>query len=302
MVAMANNSQEWLDAAQTVDQETVEVSGPEYPFIQWVNGKPSLKQAGGVVYTGGWFLPASQASEPPDGWTPGALVHDNGQETPGYFRRDITVAVIRMRRRWLVYENATSSSYPWDDYKTASTVAARGGGKATGHTQALCIVKGLEHLGPVVLTMKGTVSAAFTGSRGKDGVLSRFNNLVIREANNINARRGVPNKFPYRAFWLAVGPKRDDKGNPVFDEVGTRPNSSMVTLPTALGLADKLPAGELAKMFVGKEALAEFTQHYTAAETWANAWNQAMSAEPAEAGGNGYMPEEPPLPEDEMPF
>lgn len=272
----------WLDAAQDVPQNTVEMQGPEYPYIQWVNGKPNLKAAGGVPYTGGFFMPESQVNEEPAGWEFGELIHDSGDVTLGYFKRDISVVIIRMRRRWLVYD-ADGAGFPWNDYKSAQTL-----GRPTGHLQALCLLKDLESMGPFVLTMKGTICRAFTGGRNAEGVLSRFNRLVIREANSLNAKRGVSEKFPYRAFWLDVGPKRDANGEPVFDEVGQRPNSSRVTFPVALGLSDKPEPGDLAKRFVGKDLLLRLNELYTEAEDWATAWDQRSeptAAEPADNGG-----------------
>lgn len=283
----------WLDAVNDIDQSTVEVTGPEYPYIQWVNGKPPMKAAGGVVYTGGWFLPEGQVSaHPGDGWTAGELVHDDGTSTEGFFARDITVAVIRMRRRW--YVNEAQASFPWNEYDKAQIM-----GKPSGQAHILSLVRGLEDVGPMALTVKGTVCRAFMGSKQSEGVLGAFNRLVIREANALNAKRNVKAKFPYRAFWLAVGPKRDDKGLPVFDEVG-QTQKSLVTLPTAVGLTAKLAAGELAKRFVGPELITTLNRYYSEADAWAIAWD-TPAAEPAHNDNNDFVGEPPPL-EDDMPF
>lgn len=289
---MANEMQ-WLDAVNDIDQDTVEVTGPEYPYIQWVNGKPPMKPTGGVIYHGGWFLPEGQVSAAPAApWAAGELVHDDATATEGFSARDITVAVIRMRRRW--YVSATQASYPWNEYDQAKAA-----GKPSGQAHVLCLVRGLEDVGPMVLTVKGTVCRAFMGSRQSEGVLGAFNRLVIREANALNAKRGVTAKFPYRAFWLVVGPKRDDKGGPVFDEVGTKPNSSLVTLPTAIGLDGKLAAGELAKRFVGTELLATLNRCYGEADAWAVAWDKAKVVETEPAGELDF---EQPMNGEDLPF
>jgi len=280
-------TQSWMDAANDVDQSTVEVSGPEYPWVQWCNGQKALKAAGGVVYTGGWFLGEMQAGgTAPAAWTAGTLTHRDGAETAGYFCRDITVAVVRMRRAWIV----NGDRYPWDQYDAAVRL-----GSPKGKLQVLVQVQGWEHL--VVLTLSGTVCAAFQGTRKAEGVLTRFNRVVVAEANALNTKRGVKARFPYRAFWLTVGPQRDEKGTPVYSEVGKPPNTSFVTLPAALGLPDKVQPGDLAKLFVGADVLTRLSAAYTDAETWAHAWDAVSVAATevvADAPANGE--------EDSLPF
>ena len=93
----------WLGTVQEVDQSTVEIIGPQYPLIQWINGDPKARKAGGVAYTGGWFINAEQlASDELDGWEAGELMHEKGGSTPGFFARDITIAFLRARRAWRV--------------------------------------------------------------------------------------------------------------------------------------------------------------------------------------------------------
>ena len=260
----------WLDAANDVPQDTVEQVGPEYPFIQWVNGAPSLKRAGGVAYTGGWFMPESQAvSDTMDGWEKGELVHGDGASTPGWFTRDLTVTVIRMRRRWIVDE----VGYPWNQYNRAVIA-----GRPKGKLQALALVAGW--FTPTVLTMGGTASMAFQGSKRVEGVLTRFNRLVVREANTLNSKRGNSAKFPYRAFWLTVGADRDANGAPKFTTVGQTPNTSQVTFPIALGLKEKPEPADLSELFVGKDTLTALNAMYVEAETWAHAWD-AMAPQEA---------------------
>ena len=284
---LAQPADDWMNAAQEVDQDTVEQVGPEYPFIQWVNGKRALKKAGGVTYTGGWFMPEGQAiNEAMTGWEQGELIHDNGESTVGWFKRDVTLATIRMRRCWM----AGDARYPWDQYDNA--VAA---GTPKGRLQVLVLVKDWQT--PVMLTLTGTISQAFVGSRRMEGVLTRFNRLIVREANGINAKRGVAAKFPYRAFWLSVGPQRDAAGEPVFTEVG-KTQKSTVTLPTALGLKDKPEAGDLAARFVGVDLLRTLNQMYADAEEWAKSWDMAQ-VQPAEEA----PAEEPAIPNgEELPF
>jgi hypothetical protein len=309
--------EDWLDAAQDVDQSTVDLEGPQYPYIQWVHGKKALKPAGGVIYTGGWFLNDAQGIEADDlpDWTPGELEHQQGDATAGFFIRDLTVAVIRSRRCWRVRDGDQTRLYAWDEYERAVKAIPAGGG-LSGRLQVLVAVRGLEELGPLVLTMGGSVSRAFAPGKSGNSVMNVFLRSVITPANTLNRKRGVKNAFPYRAFWVAVGPDREPDGTPKFTTVGEGSAQSTVTLPIAvnlrdrrdaedLGLGGKLTAQELGQLFVGRDNLALFSTWYIEAEEWANAWTaEALSgqrqaqdeaeeeAAEAEADNPAYVEEE----------
>jgi len=273
--------EDWLDAAQDVDQSTVDLEGPQYPFAQWVHGKKALKPAGGVIYTGGWFLNDSQGIEEDDlpGWTPGELEHQQGDATVGFFVRDLTVAVIRSRRCWRVRDGDQTRLYAWDEYERAVKAIPTGGG-LSGRLQVLVAIQGLETLGPLVLTMGGSVSRAFAPGKSGNSVMSVFLRSVITPANTLNRKRGVKAAFPYRAFWLSVGPDRDPNGNPIYATVGEGNATSTVTLPVALGIGDKLDPQGLGQLFVGRDNLALFSTWYLEAEEWANAWTaEALSGQ-----------------------
>ena len=279
------SNQDWIAEADNVDQSTVETKGPEYPFVQWQNGQPGLKKAGGVSYSGGWFVQDGQIDAALlAGWEKGEMTHRDNTSTEGFFMRDLTVAVIRMRRRWI----AEGVGYPWDQYDQAAAT-----GKATGHLQVLCVIKDMDV--PIVLTMKGTVCRAFQGSQKAPGVLSTFSRSVVAEANLLAAKRGSKSKFPYRAFWITTGPQRNADGSPVFTTVGQNTATSVVTLPTALNIVAKPQPGDLSKLFVGAELLKRFSELYVEAEAWAIAWDKPQEA--AETVVNGAA-----APEEELPF
>jgi hypothetical protein len=279
--------EQWLDTAGDIPQETVENEQVGYPYIQWVNGNRQLKAMGGVPYTGGWALPVANIdAEQLPGWERGELTHGE-TSTDVWFRRDITVSVIRSRKAWAVYDGQTTRMYPWNQYD-----AAKVAGKPRGKLQVLCYVKGLEEQGPHMLTLRGSFARAFT-----DNVVASFSKYVIGAANKENARRGVKAKFPYRAFWLTVGPDRDSTGDPRFTEVGTKPANSLVVLPVSLGIDAKMTMADIGKLFVGKELLAVATVTYTEAESWANALEQAQpiagAAEPEPTTEAGAVEEIP---------
>lgn len=274
---------DWLDGIDEVDQETVEVDQVGYPWIQWVHGKPEYKQLGGVVHTGGWFMPAGATDLDEDaeieGWTRGTLTHSSGDETAGWFTRDLTVSLVRSRRAWHVRVGKQTAIYPWDQYDDARA----GGGDMTGRTQFLAVVQGLAEPRPVVLTVHGSVGRAMAPTRQGDSVLNQFRRYVLTPANKLLAKSDKKGQWPYRAFWLTVGPDRDDKGAPVFRKVGEGSAQATIVEPIALGIKDKMTPAEIGALFVGKELLAETGLLWEEAEEWANAWSERIEAEPAEA-------------------
>ena len=263
----------FLDDVQEIDQSTLDVTGPQYPYIQWVNGQANMKTLGigSVLYTGGWFCPADQApgGEMP-GWTPGELTHSDSSTTEGFFSRDITVAMIQFRKGWMVDANGQTRILPWTMYDEAKGLDKDG--SPTGRLQVLCLVKGLEDLGPFTLTLRGSIARAFQASRG-ESVVGTFKQLVLKAADDLNRKRGVKNKFAVRAFWLTVGPQRDERGAPIFTKVGSEGRSSQVTLPKALGLHKAMTPQEVAGLYVGRDLLISLNALYEEAIPWREAWD-----------------------------
>ena len=275
----------WLDEVDNVDQSTVDTEGPQYPFAQWVHGDKRLKAIGGVPYTGGWFMNDSQGITAEDltDWTAGELNHEQGEATPGFFARDLTVAVIRSRRCWRVRDGDQTRLFAWEEYERAQQAAAGKSG-LSGRLQVLTAIQGLEHLGSIVLTMGGSVSRAFAPGKSGDSVMNVFARTIITPANTLvrkRAPKGVkPKAWPYRAFWLTVGPGRDAQGAPIYTTVGEGSATSTVSLPVALGLADKLSDAELGTRFVGRDNLDQFSAWYAEAEEWAHLWDaEALSGQ-----------------------
>lgn len=289
----------WLDSVDTIDQDTVEVEQQGYPWIQWVHGDPNYEQLGGVLHTGGWFLPAESAGLDPDveieGWTRGKMTHKNSS-TQGWFKRDLTFSFICHRRAWQVQDGDQTEIFPWDrGYDQAKAL-----GKPSGKLQVLCIVKGLDEPRPVMLTMRGSVGRAFMPGRSGETVMSRFIRCVIDPANKLNAHRGKKEKFPWRAFWLTVGPQRNSDGSPVYVTVGEGSASSKVTLPEALGLHDRMSSQELGALHVGDELIKETNTIWNDARDWAKAWSVRVESEPLDVAGNGEA--EQYASEEEIPF
>lgn len=298
---MAEHYEEWLDSAQEIDQDTVEQEAERYPYIQWVNGSPSEKRGGGVPYTGGFFISEEQALKvphvwetPPAGWEAGELIHDNGSSTKGYYAASLDAALLHRRQAWRVFDGQTTKMFIWKDYERALAE-----GKPSGRLQLLGLVKGLEEMGPLMLTFGGTAARAVT-----QGVLKAFRDNAIAVANGLNAKRKVSAKFPYRAFWLTLSAALDGKGLPLFETVGTGNNTTTVALPKPIGLERRLSADELAARFVGRDLLSELNRHWRETESWARAWDSFTPREeetqlgaPKDANavinpGNAYAPDE----------
>jgi len=81
-------------AINTINPDTVESDGTQYPAISFHNGDPAQKKAGGVSYEGGWFI--SEDGAPADmtdyGWTKDSFVNRNGEEITGYWSSTINVS------------------------------------------------------------------------------------------------------------------------------------------------------------------------------------------------------------------
>jgi hypothetical protein len=269
----------FLDAIDTIDQSTVEQRVATFPLVQWQNGDQKLKKsrdvAAGVPYTGGWFISVDNAGDVPElpGWAKSTLDTASGAEIPGFFKRDIKIAIIHTRRRWMVrLQDAQPIWFPWKNYDKA--LASAGTGKPSGNEQLLCWVEGLDVINPVVITLKGMVGMAFSGGQGKEGVIEAFGRRIITTANTALRAAGRKEQYPYRAFWLSVGPQRDPKGEPIFTMVGPKGTQSPVTLPALIGVSSKPDVAEVGKFFVGKELLVHLNDVWTEQLDWLHAWDK----------------------------
>jgi len=261
---------DWMaEGLGSIDQDTVEQLGAKFPFIQWVHGSSKNKKLGGLDYTGGWFMQEGQVDEEAlraAGWAPFTLAHKGGEETAGWAMRDLTVSILLMRHCWVVQDGDQAAFFPWDQYDEAKAQ-----GKPRGKTQVLVVVKGLEDVGPVVLTMRGSTGQEFSNARS--GVLADFNRRLIQPANIAAAKRKIKARWAFRAFWLTVGPKRNADGTPAYDTVGTGSESSEVTLPAALGLPEKATEGDVRTAYVGRELLELLNAIQAENADWKAAWD-----------------------------
>lgn len=271
------------DAVANIDQDTVENDGPQYPVVQWNYGNLKSKKVGGMDYQGGFFI--SEEMAPGDltayGWEKSSWVHDSGDETEGFYARDLELSVINSRKRWEVQAgDGRRYNFAWTDYDKAKEM-----GNPSSRTHFLVLAKGMEDLGPLVVTLKGSAGMYFEGTRTVAGALTKFSRTVIAAANKLTKK----GKWPYRAFWLKVGADRTDDGAPNFTKVGSGDKSSNVVIPVALDLPDKPEKVNLNDLYVGDETLALVNEVYTDNAEWAAAWN---NIEPGSSDADADKPEE----------
>lgn len=294
-------------AVEGIDQSTVEQVEQTFPVIQWNGGNQKMKKAGGMDYAGGFFIPEDAVDAElllAAKWEKTTYSHGE-KETVGFWRRELAISVIAMRKRWEVTVEGSRfpTLFPWDAYEQAKSY-----GRPSGRTHALILVKGLEELGPFVLTLKGTAAMAFEGGRNSPSVITAFAQTVIRRADmesDAAARKaGKPTgqRWPFRCFWLPVGAARDAKGEPIFTQVGQGNNTINLVLPVALGLPEKAEGVQLGRFYVGADLLRKTNELFNEAQAsgWLDAWksfnNNANTATSAEAStsngsnGNGATP------------
>jgi hypothetical protein len=267
-------------AVDSIDQSSVEGGGPSYPVIQWVYGDLKAKKFGGMDYLGGFFVKAEKvdgATLEAAGWTKTSRTFENGTEEEGYWKREAALSIIAERKRWEINpQNGDRQTFAWSGFDKAKE--ANGGKNPSSRTHYLVLVKGLENVGPFVLTMKGAAGAAFESYRDANSVISRFANTVIAAANAASdaaaKKAGKPSgkRWAFRAFWLPVGANRNDKAEPVYKEVGKAPNTTNVVLPIALGLPDKAANVDLKRFYVGNDLLQFVNALFDQSSEWRTAW------------------------------
>jgi hypothetical protein len=280
---------DFLDAEVLVEDRAF---GSVYPVLQWINGKAVNKAAGGISHTGGFFISSEQGVEIP-GFEPHTLITSDGTEVEGHASRDVDLSVIRIRKSWNVQPaegKGLSQRYGYDEYDEAQAA-----GDARGSTHILVCINGLKE--PLMLAVSGyTARALGAAGQGRDrGIVPRFASKVVNSANRMAKRAGKQVTYPLCAFSIKVGPKRDDKGKPHYDEVGTKKKSS-VTLPVWLDEPKAVDGGYLKNAYVGHELFMALQGMHQAADEWVSAWdseslstlrNKGKKPEAPQAEGEG---------------
>jgi len=283
------------EQVDTINQDSVDQSGPQFPIIQWSYGDQKMKKAGGIDYLGGFFISHEYATDPDAltaaGWEATTITHHSGEMTEGFWRKEMTFSLVASRRRWEVRQEGNRRHvYAWNQYDEANKH-----GRATSRAHILTIIQGLEELGPHVITLAGTAAMYFEGTKSTPGALTRFSATALRKANYLSdeaaKKRGKKNTnhWPYRAFWLTIAANADKDGNPIFTKVGSDDKSSFVVVPVAAGLPDpkKWEETDLNTLYVGDDLLHVTEELWTTAEAeWTHQWDsfdpEANNLTPAE--------------------
>lgn len=204
--------------------------------------------------TGFYFIPVEKYIEAggldlgeaaPEGWEP-YTVQFGDKDTPGYAARTISIAVIRMRRIRELKREHKDSGLPkkWAWYSKMSEIQH---GKYQTRLQILCLVKGMEDLGPVTVTMKTSAVTAMLGNR-RDNESGIFNPLdsnegadsffykhvlakALAKARETNKKALVPQNW----YWLELTNATDVNGFPFWKKItyGEGPNDFVQVCPPA---------------------------------------------------------------------
>lgn len=278
------------------DESTVEHEGPRYPIITWITGDPKAKKIGGMSYNGGFFV--SKEGAPADltayGWEAESLVRDDGKEIEGYWSKSAEMALIMGRKRWIVQSDSGQSVYGWNDYAKAA-----GQGGARSHQQTLVLVKGMEDLGPFVLSLKGTAMMSLNGQKefAANGVISNLRRTVIAAFNKALQDAAKKTKgatfvpAPYRIAWCPIV-AHSDGDDPQFTKVGRGDKSSMVVLPVIGAIPAKPEEVDLDAFYVGDEVYAQLNSIYEENVEWAKAWDNLKPGQVEADSDHEAEPEE----------
>lgn len=287
-----------VDAAVLYLNEKVEYSGSQfelkYPTIQWSYGDPKLAtRIGGADAYGGWFLPEGNipvaskdqiiAAIKAAGWVEETISTQKNGDISGFYTESITLAHIANRKRW--YGEDSDDRKVYGDWGTIKNRF----GKAKSQFQVMALLKGLESVGPFVITLKVSAAMAFEGTKTEAGALTHFLNTVIKKADDAAKKElGIkdPNRrvWSFREFWLTVGIAKDAKGNVLFKTYGEGKEASHLSIPVAIGIPSSPDLIDLDIFAVGSEFRDSTKRMYdNDAVPWVEEWKKVHEEQAAPA-------------------
>lgn len=248
--------------------------GPSYPIVQWINGNPTQKKAGGVPYTGGFFISSDQGLSEEAlkaiGFEPYTHVTQQAEEIPGFAIRDLKLTPIRWRRCFQVDPRdgkSLSRRFGWDEFDAAQAL-----GSPRGVAHILVAIDGLDE--PVLVSFRGMTAKHMMG-QGKDrGVIPEYGSKIIGAAKRVaRAAKKVAKDYPLCAFSLTVGPEMETEKAPKFTEVGSKVKN-IITAPVWRDEpTSTIDAPLLGRLYVGHEKLAIYQDWHNEAQEWVDAWS-----------------------------
>jgi hypothetical protein len=298
-----------------------------FPLIMWLNGDPGAVKMGveALEYVGGWFttewyqhddkitqyIPegADGASYveidlAPFGWRKDYFCNAAGAQINGWYRRNLEASLICGRERWLIYEEKDGRDVvrAFTKYNDAVTHGA-----PRSNMQVLSIIKGMEALGPVVISLKGYAMMSFKGQRDfmATGVITGLKKYVTDVvAAKLTPPGGKPPHINYRSVWCVAGPRigslqladstefikagKGEEGkmivvqrgdgirmadSPEFIKAGKGEKSKMIVVPSYVGVQYTPETIDLATVYVGDEINAQVNQLFDDNKEWAIAWS-----------------------------
>lgn len=274
-----NNANSFLAADINVEESGF---GSQFPLVQWVNGDPKNKPLGGIAYTGGFFISADAGIDCPPGFEEYTLHTQDAKEVKGFAARDLKgVSVIRYRKCWSSDpgNNGLVMRFGWNDYEEAEAY-----GSARGVAHILIGLKGFDE--PLLVSFRGMTAKGMMGmGRNDRGVIPTVGQTLLSAAKREARKSKMTKTYPLCAFSFDLGPKRNEQGEPVFEEVGSGSNTSLITLPTWLDATDGMVSDtELQRRYVGNELLATYQDVHREAEEWVRAWDSETLSERAGRG------------------
>jgi len=275
-----------------LESSTSEYSG--FPLIMWLNGDPGAAKMGldALEYVGGWFTAPwyrhgdsitqriPEGADKSDyieidlaemGWRKDYFANARGDRIDGWYRRTMEVSLIAGRERWLIYEEKDGRDTVLSYTKYDDAVKL---GSPRSNMQVLSIIKGMENLGPVVLSLKGYAMMSFKGQRDflATGTVTGLKKYVT---DPVAAKLAKPGQKPphinYRSVWCVTGP-RVAGDTPEFIKAGKGEKSTMIMVPSYIGTQYTVETIDLATVYVGDEINKQVNQIFDDNKEWSQAW------------------------------
>lgn len=229
-----------------------QVLGDDYPLLQWMNGKPELRQLGGSAAFGGFVFKFDQDAEFPVGDLKEHTYSDGS--TDQIF--DIGAAHLCILASRVDWYHGTREDKVWlPKYEKG----------AKGRNRWLVLIKGAEEWhqanGPLLLSMYGV-----------NGVL--MDREVVKAFGRIRSKAGaiLKRKLDDYTFWLPIVPGPAQKASDQYTTKITPPTLNFAT-------SNQTVLRDLSELYIGDEMMALCASLWEEALAWAK--------KPLDIGGNG---------------
>jgi len=288
------------DSAKTAFEDNMQTSGAvELPFLAppfyIVNGNARLEQVGGIHFYGGWACNVDKLQTAAESWNdrlfpiPGLTatetILDSGQKLQVHASRNIFVAPIGIRQ----FSTITAP----DGRKQRVAPFTKG---ARPGIQVLCVLgyrdpnKAIQPWAPIMLTASGYqvnhVGDAFANW-----------NKAIKPL----VRKLVPGVEPssiLNLFWMSIGTFGKDRKTRT---VGGGQQQQIIT-PVTSYIPDTLDEESLSSLYVGEEIAEWMVELSNLSKDWLQVFKNLTTPKVEQVDSHELDMQEPPPPEDDIPF